>query len=102
MWVPGFAPFHLASCDVVLKTDPDGNIVEKICDSEEIKKIDNIGHFQYLCLFKVPKEAIVSVSLGADISQVLQMQIFSSVKNMNPFVFERAVYSETRFELDFV
>ena len=94
--------FPLASCDVVLKTDPDGNVVEKTCDSKKIRKIDKIGHFQYLCLFKVPKEAIVSVSLGADISQVLQMQIINSVKNMNPFVFEKAGYSETRFELDFV
>lgn len=92
----------LVSCDLVRKTDPAGKIVEEINDHNEIIKLNKIGHFQHLCLFKIPKEAIVSVTLGADIHPALQREILSSIADLslNPFSIEIAKYSESRFELE--
>ncbi len=92
----------LISCDVVKITDPSGKVVDEITDHGEISNLDKIGHFQYLCLFEVPKEAIVSVTFGANIGEKLRRSISCSIADskLNPFSIEKARYSESRFELE--
>ena len=55
----------LNECDKVLKHDVDGNLIEEITEKNEITKLDNLGHYQYKCLFRIPYDAINSVIFGA-------------------------------------
>jgi hypothetical protein len=90
----------LVSCDLVIEQTPDSGELKEIRDQKEISGIYNLGQSQYLCLSEVPKEAIVSVTFGAAISQELEGGIRDSVIGLNPFTIEKAKYSEMRFELE--